>query len=150
MCIPYLDDVIVFSETFEQHIEHLRRVLQRLKSHGVKMKPRNCELFKREVTFLGRVISEDGYRMDPKATNAVTDLKNAKPKTVGEVRRVVGRLVVYCRHINSFVQIAKPIYDILNPGPPPKKSNSKTKGKPQVRLRANYHLENQLFGRLNN
>ena len=129
MCIPYLDDVIVFSETFEQHIEHLRRVLQRLKSHGVKLKPRKCELLKREVTFLGRIISEDGYRMDPKGTSAVTHLKNVKPKTVGEVRRVVGLLGVYCRHIKNFAQIAKPIYDLLNHGTPPKKSNSKTQGK---------------------
>ena len=129
MCIPYLDDVIVFSETFEQHIEHLRRVLQRLKSHGVKLKPRKCELLKREVTFLGRIISEDDCRMDPKATSAVTHLKNVKPKTVGEVRRVVGLLGVYRRHIKNFAQIAKPIYDLLNHGTPPKKSNSKTQRK---------------------
>ena len=129
MCIPYLDDVIVFSETFEQHIEHLRRVLQRLKSHGVKLKPRKCELLKREVTFLGRIISEDGCRMDPKATSAVIHLKNVKPKTVGEVRRVVGLLGVYRRHIKNFAQIAKPIYDLLNHGTPPKKSNSKTQRK---------------------
>ena len=44
MCIPYLDDVIVFSETFEQHIEHLCRCLQCLKSHGVKLKLRKCEV----------------------------------------------------------------------------------------------------------
>ena len=129
MCISYLDDVIVFSETFEQHIEHLHRVLQCLKSHGVKLKPRKCELFKHEVTFLGRIISEDGYRMDPKATSAVTHLKNVKPKTVGEVRRVVGLLGVYRRHIKKFAQIAKPIYDLLNHGTPPKKSNSKTQRK---------------------
>ena len=136
MCIPYLDDVIVFSASFDEHIEHLRRVLQRLKIHGVKLKPTKCELFKREVTFLGRIISQDGYQMDPKATRAVTDLKNVTPKTIGEVRRVVGRLGVYRRHIKNFAKIAKPIYDLLNHGPlqkavttkTPKKTSSKSHG----------------------
>ena len=76
MCIPYLDDAIVFSETFLEHIEHLRKVLRRLKSYGVKLKRRKCALFKEEVPFLGRVISQDGYRIDPKATNSVTAMKN--------------------------------------------------------------------------
>ena len=57
------------------------------------------------MTFLWRIISEDGYRMDPKATSAVTHSKNVKLKTKGEVRRVVGRLGVYRRHIKNFAQI---------------------------------------------
>ena len=114
MCIPYLDDVIVFSVTFSEHIEHLRKVLRRLKSYGVKLKPRKCAFFKREVSFLGRVISQDGYQIDPKATSAVTAMKNLKPRTVGEVRRLMGLLGVYRRHIKNFAQTAKPIYDLLS------------------------------------
>ena len=118
ICIPYLDDVIVFSQSFEEHIEHLRKVLQRLKNHGVKLKAEKCRLFKPEVSFLGRIISRDGYRMDPKATNAVTALKGVKPKTVGEVRRIMGLLGVYRRHIPNFAQTAKPIYDLLTRSSP--------------------------------
>ena len=121
MCIPYLDDVIVFSETFSEHIEHLRKVLRRLKRYGVKLKPRKCALFKREVSFLGRVISQDGYRIDPKAASSVSIMKNLKPRTVGEVRRLMGLLGVYRRHIKNFAQTAKPIYDLLNHGLPEKK-----------------------------
>ena len=86
MCIPYLEDVIVFSKTYSEHIEHLRKVLRRLKSYGVKLKPIKCALLKWEVSFLGRVISENGYQIDPKATNAVTAMENLKLQTVGEVR----------------------------------------------------------------
>ena len=52
---PYLDDIIVFIKTFEEQVEHIRQVLQRLQSHGVKLKPRKCKLFRREVHFLGRL-----------------------------------------------------------------------------------------------
>jgi len=84
MCIPYLDDVIVFSVTFSEHIEHLPKVLRRLKSYGVKLKPRKCAFFKRKVSFLRGVISQDGYQIDPKATSAVIAMKNLKPRTFGE------------------------------------------------------------------
>ena len=133
MCLPYLDDVIVFSETFSEHIEHLRKVLRRLKSYDVKLKPSKCSLFKREVSFLGRVISQDGYQIDPKATNAVTAMKNLQPRTVGEVRRLMGLLGVYHRHVKNFAQIARPIYDLLNHHLPGKKNASSTRQNTRLR-----------------
>ena len=89
IAIPYLDDVIVFSGTFKEHVDHLRRVLRRLREHGVKLKPQKCNLFKREVCFLGRIVSEQGYTMDPKGIEAVESLKDTKPTTIEEVRHLV-------------------------------------------------------------
>ena len=63
VAIPYLDDIILFSRIFEEHVEHLKTVLAKLREHGVKLKPRKCSLFKRKVKFLGRVVSGDGYRV---------------------------------------------------------------------------------------
>lgn len=71
-------------------------------------------MFRREVSFLGRVVSKTGYYIDPKATDAVTRLEDSTPKTVGEVRRIVGLLGVYRRHIKDFSRIAKPIYELLD------------------------------------
>ena len=113
-CIPYLDDIIVFSKSFDGHMEHVQQVLQRLKMHGVKLKPSKCKLFHREVSFLGRVISKSGYRIDPKATEAVTKLKGSIPTTVGEVRRLAGLLGVFRHHVKDFAKIAKPIYELLD------------------------------------
>ena len=56
----YLDDIIIISATFEDHIENTPKVLRRLKEYGVKLKPRKCKLFKGEVTFLAHIVSEEG------------------------------------------------------------------------------------------
>ena len=93
--------------------EHLREVLRKLRQHGVKLKPRQCSLFKREVRFLGRIVSGDGYQMDPESVKAVEKLKETLPKTVGEVRQLAGILSYYRRYIRNFAKIAKPIYDLL-------------------------------------
>ena len=127
VAIPYLDDIIVFSRTFEEHVEHLRTVLRKLREHGVKLKPRKCSLFKHEVQFLGRVVSGDGYRMDPGCVKAIEKLKEASPRTVGEVRQLAGILSYYRRYIKNFAKVAKPIYDLLTTtgkdGQPPSKTS---------------------------
>ena len=74
ICAPYLDDTLVYSADFDAHLDATRKVLQRLRSHGVKLNPKKCMLFYNEVSYLGRVISKDGYRMDPKNTEAVVSL----------------------------------------------------------------------------
>ncbi|CAB4030563.1 Hypothetical predicted protein [Paramuricea clavata] len=96
-----------------EHVEHVHLVLQKLQQYGVKLKPGKCRLFKRQVSFLGIIVSEKGYNIDPKATEAVILLKSKIPRTVGEVRRVIGLLGVYQRHIKDFSKIAKPIYELL-------------------------------------
>ena len=113
VCIPYLDDIIIFSASFEEHVEHTRKVLRRLREHGVKLKPRKCKLFKKEVVFLGRVVSEEGYKLDPSSIKPVLSLKESSPKTVNEVRKLMGFLNYYRRYIKNFSKIAKPIYDLI-------------------------------------
>ena len=60
----YLDDVIIFSPTVEEHLERLEAVFSRLKQHNLKLKPSKCEFLKCEVTYLGHVVSEAGIRTD--------------------------------------------------------------------------------------
>ena len=88
-------------------------MLRKLRQHGVKLKPKKCSLFKREVCFLGRIVSGDGYRMDPGSVRAIEKLKEARPKSVGEVRQLAGILSYYRRYIKNFAKVARPIYDLL-------------------------------------
>jgi hypothetical protein len=60
ICLPYLDDNLVHSSSFEDHLEHIRLVLQRYKEHGVKLTPKKCEMFKARVKFLGKVVTGQG------------------------------------------------------------------------------------------
>ena len=102
ICVPYLDDIIVFSSTFEGHIDQLRTVFQRLKKYGVKLKPKKCTMFKREVVFLGRVVSAKGYKLDPSTMAPILRLKDKPPATVKEVRKLMGFLNYYLRYIENF------------------------------------------------
>lgn len=88
--VVYLDDVLVYGNSFQVHLDNLRQVLQRLRLKGIKLKPRKCSLCKREVKYLGRIISSEGYKMDPEETTAVEALRHKQPATIGDVRKLLG------------------------------------------------------------
>ena len=62
----YVDDILVHSKTFEDHIEHLRKLFTRLRDKDIKLKPSKCLIARKELIFLGHMISEEGIRPDPK------------------------------------------------------------------------------------
>ena len=113
ICVPYLDDVIVFSKSFEEHVQHLQIVLNRLSSHGVKLKSSKCKFFKREVCYLGHIVSETGYKPDLHNVEAITSLREKPLKTIGELRKLLGLLGYYRKYIPGFAKIAKPLTDLL-------------------------------------
>ncbi|RXN39630.1 Retrovirus-related Pol poly from transposon [Labeo rohita] len=112
-CIPYLDDVLCYAKTFDEHVEGVRKVLRALQKHGVKLRPEKCELFRSEVRYVGRLVSAQGVRIDPKDLDAVRLLASKTPQTVGDVRKLMGFLGYYRSYIQDFSRIAKPIYELL-------------------------------------
>lgn len=84
----YLDDVVVFSSSFEQHLSRLRLVLSRFRECGLKVKWSKCSLFQRQVSYLGHVISAEGVATDPEKTRAVAYWP--RPSTVMELRSFLG------------------------------------------------------------
>ena len=83
-CIIYLDDIIVFSKTPEEHIERLRGMFEKLAAAGLRLKPSKCKFFKSRVTYLGHIVSKDGIETDPKIIEAIKNWP--VPKTVTEAR----------------------------------------------------------------
>jgi len=81
--VVFIDDILIYSETTEEHEEHLRVVLSRLREHKLYAKFSKCEFWLKKVTFLGHVLSEDGISIDPFKVQEVMDWK--APTSVHEV-----------------------------------------------------------------
>lgn len=113
ICIPYLDDVLVFSKSFESHAEHVRAALKKWRAQGIKLKLVKCEIFRGEVRYLGCVISSEGSKIDPADTLVVRALKYKQPSTVGELRAIMGLLSYYRQYIQDFSWMAVPLYDLM-------------------------------------
>ena len=111
--LPYLDDTIIHSETVSSHIEHVRNVLRRFRSKGLKLNLDKCSFCKLEASYLGRIVSASGYRMDERSTQAVRDLAGRTYGTVGEVRQLLGLLSFHRRHVQNFAATAKCLSDLL-------------------------------------
>ena len=108
----YLDDVVVFSQTEEEHLIRLRAVLERFQEHGLKLKPSKCQFFRTEITYLGHRVSKDG--MSPSQDNLRGIAEMAPPTTYTGVREFTGATGFYRRFIKGYSKIAKPLNDLLS------------------------------------
>ena len=88
IALIYLDDVLVYSRTFDEHLQHLRLVFDRFREAGLKLKPKKCSFGQKNVKFLGHVISPEGVQPDPAKIEAIKE--NPVPRKVKEVRAFLG------------------------------------------------------------
>ena len=103
----YLDDIMVFSSTLEEHLEHLSIIFGKLRQHNLKLKLKKCSFLQLETNYLGFVIGEEGIKPDEKKIEAIKSLP--VPTCVREVRSFIGMCSYYRRLIPNFSQIAEPI-----------------------------------------
>nr|AAP73852.1 putative gag-pol polyprotein [Oryza sativa Japonica Group] len=109
--VVFIDDILIYSKDEEEHAEHLRLVLEKLRKHKLYAKFSKCEFWLKEVAFLGHVISAGGVAVDPAKVEAVTEWK--APKSVTEIRSFLGLAGYYRRFIEGFSKIARPMTQLL-------------------------------------
>ncbi len=110
-CVVYLDDILIYSKTPEQHVDHVRQVLEVLEQHHYLLKLKKCDFFKKELLYLGHVISSDGIRPDPKKVQAI--LNYPVPETVHQLRSFMGLVNWFHKSLQDLAKLASPLTDLL-------------------------------------
>ena len=105
--IAYLDDIIIFSKTPQEHLSHIRMVFEKLKSANLSMKKSKCSFFSKEIQYLGHILSAMGIRPLPSKTHAIQHMN--PPTTPKQVRAFLGLLGYYRKFIKGFAKIANPL-----------------------------------------
>ena len=137
ICMVFLDDIIVFGNSFEEHLSRLEQVLIRLGENGLKLNPKKCSFCQERVKYVGHIVSEQGIETDPEKIEKVRDWP--RPETAEDVRRFLGFCGYYRRFVRDFAKIAKPLNELM---PSPLK-NKKGKKSPSASTRKPWHWDEE-------
>jgi hypothetical protein len=109
--VVFIDDILIYSQNEQEHEEHLRKVLQRLRDCQLYAKLNKCEFWISEVLFLGHIINREGLVVDPKKVTSI--LHGKAPKDVRGIKSFIGMVGYYRRFIEGFSKIARPTIALL-------------------------------------
>ena len=113
-CVVYLDDIVVYSQNKTEHWNHVRKVLDILRSNNLFAKMEKCHFCQEEITFLGYIIGKHGLKMDPAKTRSISDW--AVPTSVKELQVFLGSVNFYRRFIPDFADLTQPLTHLLKKG----------------------------------
>jgi hypothetical protein len=109
-CLVYLDDIICFSATIEEHAEKLQTIFGRLEQANFKIQPEKCVFSTDTVEYLGHICMPQGIRPDPEKIKAIEEYP--VPRTVRDIRAFIGLAGYYRRHVQNFAELAKPLTNL--------------------------------------
>ena len=107
----YLDDVIVFSQTEEEHLTRLWAVFERFPEHGLKLKPSKCHFLRKEIALLGHKVSEEGMKLGDDGLKGIVEM--APPANYTKIQRFLGATRFFQHFIKNYARIAGPLNDLL-------------------------------------
>ncbi len=108
--IAYLDDIVIFSRSASEHLEHLTEIFARLRKFGLKMKPSKCKFMEREIKYLGYVVGAEGVKVDKDKVKVIEEMR--PPTDVRGVRSFVGCVSYYRRFCPNFSEVATPLIQL--------------------------------------
>ena len=111
LCVVYLDDIIVFGKTQEEHLQRLAAVFEKLRQAKLKLKPSKCNFFRTKISYLGHLVSKEGIHTDPSKIEAVKNWE--KPENLNDIRSFLGFVGYYRKFIKNLSSIARPLNDLL-------------------------------------
>jgi hypothetical protein len=109
--IVYIDDLLIYSKTFEEHIEHLRKIFDKLREANLMIKLKKCKFCMPNIEFLGHVVGRDGLQPDPTKIEKMENLE--RPTDLRTLRGVLGLFSYYRKFVKDFSSIAKPMTELL-------------------------------------
>ena len=110
-CLVYIDDVVIYSPTFEQHVKDLEKVFEALKAANLTLKASKCQFCRQEMRYLGHIITQNGIKPDPELIKSVIEFP--EPKRVKDVQSFLGLTGYYRRFIKDYAKIAEPLLEQL-------------------------------------
>jgi hypothetical protein len=112
--LVYLDDILIYSKTPEEHSQHLRQVLELLREHQLYANMKKCSFAKSEVAYLGHIVSPEGVKVDPRKTAAVYNWP--KPTCLTELWSFLGLATYFRKFIKDFAKLAMPLHGMTRKG----------------------------------
>lgn len=112
----YIDDIVLYANSLEEHEEKFHELAKRLLEHGLKIQPAKCEFLKKKVTYLGHIISRDGVKPDPKKIAAIQELPPLTNQK--KIKGFLGLAGYYRKFIPNFSRTSKPLTYLLKKDAP--------------------------------
>lgn len=110
-CVNYIDDILIFSASFEDHLDHLRKVFTAIASEGFRLKFMKCEFAKYTVKYLGNILEKD--KISPLTDNVIAIRDFPVPKSKKNVRQFLRKVNFYHRYIRNYSRLLEPLHNIL-------------------------------------
>ena len=107
----YLDDIIIFSQTMDEHLQHIKKVLEALRQAGLKLKLEKCEFAKKQLKYLGFIVGEFGIKPNPEKVRAIVD--QPAPTNQTQIRSFLGMIGFFRNHIQGFSTLAASMTNLL-------------------------------------
>lgn len=107
ICFVYLDDIIIFGHSLDNHLKNLEKVFDRLTHHNLKIQLDKCEFLQREIGFLGHIVTQDGVKPNPETVQKILDWP--LPKTQKQIKQFLGLTGYYRKFIKDYSKLTKPM-----------------------------------------